>query len=122
MQQEIVYLNHANTIDLILKRKRASDPAPIPLTNGEMDAITRMTLSFGSLLIDSDNGDSDPIRWRKSEYATGEIRLFLGAEAITAKIYSAPLVVYDPTNPEGVMWGRINIKVEEDPEAAEAES
>jgi len=113
MKTEIVYLGCDNPIDLIL----SADGAAADLTD-----VIRMTLSFGALLVDSDNGDTDPIQWKKEGYATGQIRIFLGAEAITAKIYSAPLVVYDPTNPEGVMWGRINIKVEEDPEAAEAES
>lgn len=109
MKTEIVYLGLDNSIDLIL----SADGAAVDLTD-----VTRMTLSFGTLLVDSDNGDTDPIQWKKEGYATGEIRLFLGGQTIPVGTYSAPLILYDPTNTDGVVWGRISILVEADPEAA----
>ena len=108
MRTEIVYLAHDNWIDVILK----ADGVAVALTS-----VTRMTLTFGTKLIDSDNGDTDPIRWIKAGYATGEVRLFLGAEAIAAGSYAAPLVVYDATNVEGIVWGLIPITVTADIEA-----
>lgn len=109
MNPEIVYLGHDNTIDLLLK----ADGAAVNL-----DGANRMTLSFDSLLIDSDNGDLDPIRWAKAGYATGEVRIILGDQAIPAGSYRAPLVVYDPSNSDGIVWGRIVIQIEGEVEAA----
>jgi len=108
MQTEFVYLGHDNSIDLILK----SNGTAVDLSD-----VTDMTLTFGAKLIKSDNGDSDPIRWIKSGYDTGEIRLFLGDQMIRAGNYNAPLIVYDPTNPNGIFWGSIPITVAADPEA-----
>ena len=108
MQKEFVYLGHDNSVDLILK----ADGVAVDLSS-----VTDMTLTFGTTLIESDNGDSDPIRWIKAGYATGEIRLFLGDQTITAGNYQAPLIVYDPTNSNGIFWGRIPITVVEELEA-----
>lgn len=102
MITEFIYLGHDNPINKILK----ADGVAIALTS-----VTRMTLTFGAKLIDSDNGDADPIRWIKPGYATGEFRMFLGAETISPGPYQVPLIVYDPTNPNGIFWGRIPITV-----------
>jgi len=102
MEREIVYLGHENSIDLILK----ADGIAVALTS-----VTRMTLTLGTTLIDSENGGADPIRWIQTGYATGEIRLFLGDQTISAGNYQAPLVVYDPTNTDGIVWGFIPITV-----------
>jgi len=102
MEREIVYSGHENSIDLVLK----ADGIAVALTS-----VTRMTLTLGTKLIDSDNGGADPIRWIQSGYATGEIRLFLGDQTISAGNYQAPLVVYDLTNPDGVVWGRVPLTV-----------
>ena len=102
MNTEFIYLGHDNSIDVILK----SNGAAVALTS-----VTRITLTLGAKLIDSDNGDTDPIRWIKAGYATGEMRLFLGAEVITEGNYQGALIVYDATNPEGIVWGRIPITV-----------
>jgi len=106
---EIVYLGHDNSINLKLK----ADGAAVSLAS-----VTDMSLTFGSTLIESDNGDADPIRWIKAGYATGEVRLFLGAQAIAAGNYKAALIVYDATNTNGLMWGFIPIVVIAEVEAA----
>jgi hypothetical protein len=108
MAAEIVWLGHDNSVNRVLK----SEGIAVALTS-----VTRMTLSFGSVLVDSDNGDADPIRWIKSDYAVGEIRMFLGGQTIAAGSYQSPLVVYDATNVNGVVWGMIPIMVMADPEA-----
>lgn len=69
MAAEVVYLGHDNSIDRILK----SDGVAVALTS-----VTRMTLTMETKLVDSDNGATDPIRWSKEGYATGEVRFFLG--------------------------------------------
>jgi len=108
MEHEIVYLGHDNRIDILLK----ADGSAVDLSS-----VTRMTLSFDAVLINSDNGDSDPIQWAKAGYATGEVRISLGSQQIPAGSYRAPLVVYDPSNPDGIVWGRIVIQVEAEVEA-----
>lgn len=112
MDLEIVFLGHDNSIDLILKADG---------TTQNLSSVTRMTLSFGDQLIESTNEETDPIRWAKVGYATGEVRLFLGGEVIDPKTYHAPLIVYDLTNEDGIVWGTVPISVETEVEA-EAES
>ncbi len=102
MKTEFVYLGHDNSIDVILK---SNDVAV------DLSSVTRITLTLGAKLIDSDNGDTDPIRWIKPAYITGEVRLFLGAQAIRPGNYQAPLIVYDPTNPNGIYWANIPLSV-----------
>jgi len=108
MSREIVYLGHDNRIDLILR----ADGSAVSLSS-----VTNMTLTFGDTLVESDNGDSDPITWSKTGYRTGEVRLTLGEETITPGVYKAPLIVYDATYTTGLVWGMISIEVVADPEA-----
>lgn len=109
MNAGIVYLGHDNALDYVLK----ADGVAVDLSSA-----TRVTLTLGSTLVDSNNGDADPIRWAKSGYATGQIRLVLGGQVITPAHYqNAWLVVYDPTNVSGVVMGSIPIFVVADPEA-----
>ena len=109
MQTEFVYLGHDNSIDVILK----SNGAAVALTS-----VTQMTLTLGTKLIDSNNDDTDPIRWIKSGYATGEVRLFLGAEVIAEGNYQGILIVYDATNPNGIVWGRVPLTIIAEVEAS----
>jgi hypothetical protein len=56
--------------------------------------------------------------WNNDGYDTGEIRLDLGGEAIPAGGYDVPIVVYDPSNPDGVVWGTIHVAVRAEVEAS----
>ena len=109
MPVEVVWLGHDNTIDLVLKADG------VALTNDEMDAITKITASFGSVLLSSTNQANDPIRWRQTGYDTGEIRISAGGESIASNTYDVYLVVYDATNTDGVVWSTdgdtISVKV-----------
>ncbi len=102
MTPEIAYLSHDNSIDLILK----ADGVGVDLST-----MTSMTLTFGTKKITSGNLAADPIRWNQAGYAIGEIRIFLEDQVITPAQYHAPLVVYDPTNADGIVWGEILIEV-----------
>jgi hypothetical protein len=108
VKNEFVYLGHDNSIDVILK----SNSVAVDLAS-----VTRITLTLGAKLIDSDNGDEDPIRWIKVGYVTGEVRFFLGAQTIRPGNYRAPVVVYDPTNPNGIYWASIPLTVVAEVEA-----
>lgn len=102
MDKEIVFLGHDNSIDLILKADGTAQ---------NLASVTDMTITVGTVTVSSDNGDADPIRWAKAAYDTGEVRLFLGDQSLTPGSYSAPLVVYDSDNPDGVVWGYIPMTV-----------
>lgn len=103
---EVVYLGRDNSIDLLLK------------TDGEvqsLSSITSMKLIFvNGSTITSTNLDDDPIRWGKSGYIEGEVRLFLGEEDLAAGKYNTELVLYDPSNLNGVSWGDLKIIIRED--------
>lgn len=108
MDREIVYLNRDNTVDMILK---SNDVAQ------DTSGFTRMDLKIGDVTVTSDNGDSDPIRWNKAGYAPGEVRLRLGdVESLEDGDYSAPLIVFDVENADGVVWGIIPLKITSDDE------
>ena len=79
-----------------------------------------MTLSVGGVLIESTNQDTDPILWNKVGYQTGEVRFNLGGQSLTPGFYSAPLVVYDPTYTDGILWTNLLIEIVADPEAVAA--
>jgi hypothetical protein len=102
MKSEIVYLGRDNSIDLLLK----ADGVAVDLS-----AASKMTLAFGTTLIESENGGGEPIRWAQSGYKTGEIRLKLGDESILPGNYRAPLIVHDPASPDGIHWGYIPIVI-----------
>ena len=98
MAVEVIWLGHDNTVDLSLKKDG------VALTDDEMDGITQITASFGSILITSTNQAGDPIRWRQTGYDDGEIRISVGGESIAPNTYDVYLVVYDSANTDGVVW------------------
>jgi hypothetical protein len=108
MATEFIYLGHDNTVDLILK----ADGVAI-----DTAAITSMTATFGSTTITSNNKATGPIKWDQAGYDTGEIRLDMGAETIPVGTYDCWINVYDPSNPEGVVWGTVRIQVVAEMEA-----
>ena len=103
MDTENVYLGRDNTINLILK----ADGSAVDLT-----AVTKISITFGTTVIESSNGVTDPILWVQTGYNTGEIRLKLGAQAIPAGTYQAALIVYEATYPNGIHWGTVRTVVE----------
>jgi hypothetical protein len=105
---EVTYLGHDNTIDLLLK---ADDVAQ------DLAGCTSMTITLDGKTITSDNTVGDPITWAQAGYATGEVRLDLGGQAITAGTHTAWLVVYDASNPDGIVWGSLRITVVAEVEA-----
>jgi hypothetical protein len=109
MAVEFVYLSHDNSIDLLLK----ADGVAYDLSDA-----TTATLTLGGVTITSTNLSNSPIRWNKVGYDTGEIRLFLGDQSINVGTYQkAYLVIYDPNNTNGIVWGDIRITVKAEVEA-----
>ena len=95
MKKETVFLGHDNSIDLLLKADGVAQ---------DLSSVTKITASFGSVLISSEDSTGGAIRWSGTGYETGEIRLLLGDQAIPAGKYKVPIIVYDPANANGIHW------------------
>ena len=108
MTTEIVWLGHDNTIDLLLK---ADDVAQ------DLSAVTKITASFGSTLVTSTDKAAGLITWDQAGYDIGEIRMDIGGETITPGGYDVPIIVYDTSNTDGVVWGEVSTLVKADVEA-----
>ena len=115
MTTESVYLGHDNTIDLILKKRV---PPTKTATAVDLAPVTKITVTIGSVLIDSDDS-SAPITWAESAQETGEIHIDVGGRTIATGLYvDCPIVVYDSSNPDGIVWDHVNIDVVADQEGS----
>lgn len=101
MDIEVVWTGHDNYIGLVLK----SNGVAVSLAS-----VTSMTLTLNGDTYTSTNGATAVIRWNKSGYETGEVRLYLGDLVITTGSYKGVLVVYEPLYTNGLVWGEISIK------------
>lgn len=119
MDTEFAYLNHGNTIDLVLMANGA-----VPSLTG----VTRMVLEMASgVSVDSDDTPA-AFDWTQTVsaeegalpqaqaagIAAGDPKLVIKPEGltITAGTYNARLIVYDASHLTGIVWGRIRIVVE----------
>jgi len=96
---EVVYNGHDNTIDLLLK----ADGEPVDLSS-----VTRMTLKAGDVMVDS---DTSPEAFDWDTGTTGKVILSLGDQGLAEGASRARLTVYDPYNPDGVVWGEFRLLV-----------
>lgn len=115
MTTEIVYLGHDNTIDLLLKRR-----VPPSRTASAIDLtpVTKITVTIGGVLVDSDDSGA-PILWAESSYETGEVRIDASGYSIPSGLHTdCPIIVYDTTNTDGIVWDHVNIEVVADQEGS----
>ncbi len=99
---ETVYLGRDNTIDLLLKDEKG----PVDLAD-----VTKVDLVLSDTVTVSDSVPTDyPIQWSGTG-ATGKIIMQLGGEDIPAGSYRARLIIYDPSNPDGIVWDELGIVV-----------
>lgn len=94
---EIIHIGRDNSIDLILYADSTAQ---------DLSAVSEMRLRVGAVIVTSTDSTAGNIRWCGSGYATGETRIFAGGTAIGLSTgrFTAALVVYDATNPNGVTW------------------
>jgi len=111
MTTEIVWMGHGNTIDLLLNADNLTD-------EDDLSSVTKITATFKSTTITSENKAAGAITWDQEGYENREIRLDLGNQSIEPGGYDVPIVVYDASNPTGVVWGKIHIAVRAEVEAS----
>lgn len=96
--RERIDLGRSNTIDLLLK---------VDGVNADLSNVTRMVLQIGTVVMDSDllsEGVGAHFDWTPGD---GIVKLRLGDQALIPGYYDdGSLIVYDSSNPLGVMWDR----------------
>lgn len=101
---EYIYLGRDNKTVLQLK---------VAGTAEDISGATRMTLNFNGTIVDSDTSPT-AFDW---SLGSGKVELALKNESIWAGTYrdenAVELVVYDPSNTDGIVWGKINCIVQE---------
>ena len=102
---EIVYLGRDNTIDLIL----SADGVVQSLTSVSRIDLIDVGCSF-EITSEDYPGAFD---WSTNP-AAGVLILHLSDIDIPVGYYTCKLVVYDPTNTQGIVWGCINLLVKAD--------
>lgn len=101
MITETVWLDHDNTIDLVL----TADGSAVDLSS-----VTKMELEIGDDTIIDSATSADAFDWSEGD---GKLILALGGETITAGTYTATLIVYDATNTDGIVWDQFTLVVRE---------
>ena len=106
--KEIIHIGRSNSIDFVLYADA---------TMADLSATTAISLRVGDVIITSTDSTGGTIRWDGTGYGTGEVRIFAGDTSLglTTGFFEAALVVYDPTNTDGVLWDdNIPIRVKQD--------
>lgn len=110
---EHVYLGRDNRIDLVL------------LADGvvsRLDGITKMRLEIGSTVLDSQTcagvfdwtqtvSAEEAARYDGISEGDSKVILALGGQEISPGSYEARLILFDSSNPNGLVWGHIPILV-----------
>jgi hypothetical protein len=97
---EYAYKNRNNAIDLLLK---ADDDDGVQ-SSVDLSSVTRMVIidADGSSLVDE---QTYPNAFDRDTGIIGKVVLLLGATSIVVGNYIARIVVYDPDNTSGIVWG-----------------
>jgi len=105
--KEYLYLDHGNTIDLVLKADGEAQ---------NLSAVTGIRVMFDQTSVYSNAASEGAIKWQSTSdvaWELGEIRIDCSSHDIAARRYDVPIIVYDPSNPDGVVWDNVRIEVEE---------
>lgn len=99
---EYTYDGHSNTIDLLLK----ADGTAVDLTS-----VTRARLTDDENSVDIDSDEASGVfDWTHA--TTGKITIALGGQSLTVgETYTVRLIIYDPTNTDGLVWGEFLLRV-----------
>lgn len=99
---EIIYLGRDNAIDVQLKTDGVvADLGPIT----QIDLIEK----DGIWLVSSATS-SEAFDWT---VGNGTVSMQLGGEALPIGTHKCYLIIYDPTNPNGIVWEDLKVTVKE---------
>lgn len=93
---EIVYLNRDNQIILELRTNESLV---------DLAGLTRALLIIGTTTLDSATV-SGYFDWTDTGYGIGTLIIDAGTATLTKGYYDSYLIVYDNTNPNGIVWGK----------------
>lgn len=99
VNREIVYLGRDNTIDFILKADGEAQ---------SLSAVTHMEMVISGVTYSSVT--SGYFDWSGS--TTGYVSVSLGQSSVTTGVQTGRLIVYDSLNTNGILWGKVPLKVE----------
>ncbi len=104
MTTEIIYIGYDNNIELKLLEDGAA------LTEEKMQAITKIALKYNGNTYDSVS-NAEVFDWatRASE-AVVVIAMGMISGLVAGRDLGSELIVYDATNPNGIVWGSFSIK------------
>ena len=109
----IVWKSRENGFALQLK-KTNDDGVLTALTSSEMDDISKIEILFKETYYSSDEHGSsfDWSTYKASGVAVFKLGLISGID--TGRDKRAELIIYNPTNPAGIIWKLLDIKVYEE--------
>jgi hypothetical protein len=106
---ETIYIGRDNYIGRLL-----SSSVNGVVAAADLSTVTRIDVIVGGVLVSSTDPVNGPIKWLQPGYAAGEIRIFAGKGtglAAAVGLQAAALIVYDPTNPDGLLWDTFSVAV-----------
>jgi hypothetical protein len=92
---ELIYLNRDNQIILELRTNESLV---------DLSGLTRALLIIGTTTLDSSG--SSYFDWTDTGYGTGTLIIDAGSATLEKGYYNSCLIVYDNTNPNGIVWGK----------------
>jgi hypothetical protein len=91
---EYIYLNRDNQIILELRTNNVLQ---------DLSGLTRAQLLIGTTTLESSG--TSYFDWTDTGYGTGTIVIDAGSATLTQGYYNSWLIIYDNTNPNGIVWG-----------------
>ena len=105
IDREIIYLGRDNTIDLVLKSYQGSSGVTVYNLSG----VTEVKVTFGSGVTVSSK--TSPTLFSGVTSTVGALTLKFGTANLTTGKYNSEVIVYDSTNPNGIVWGDNKIPI-----------
>jgi len=93
---DIIYLNRDNQIVLELRTNNVLQ---------DLSGLTRAQLIIGDTTLDSATV-SGYFDWTDTGYGIGTLVIDAGSATLTEGYYCSYLIIFDNTNPNGIVWGK----------------
>jgi len=102
---ETIYLTRNNANDLLLTSVDVDGVTSL----ADMRAVTKVEIvDSGCAFTIASDTSAGAFSW-SSTVADGKLQVKLGQEPIPPATYTCKLILYDPTNPDGIVWGELKL-------------